>query len=442
MPSDLPSDAQTRLARVIDQEGGRRLSTPRAVVRALNAVSFSYSALAGKIDYPDLVWLQLVRTGNPDLYRWIERYVGNVSAIISSSSSMASEEVEIARREIEKIADNERRSLESVLDSLSDQLLGIGVTDKSLYNDISREQWSSHLLASRLSSPEHYRLFFALQQPALSSTIDELNDFAAALDASAEDVADILIGWSSMRDGSGASKAEAFLERFTEDRVSQLNQSQSLRLAVGLGHCVDSIVSKADDVSWWGPRVGRRAAQLLKEILRNNDASRWDIVRDVFSQGRSISWLTMMFRNEYFAQGRFGDQRRHESEWMLNSEELNTVSEIMISRYEKSDPIELESQKDAGNIMYAWYQANEDSFRSRVIEPALVDDDRFLGLLETVKSQVRSSSGDYWKISRQAVSAWFPFEEVIARLSALSTQGEGQRSAKAAQLLGFAQRDR
>jgi predicted KAP-like P-loop ATPase len=75
-------DELSRLKLVIDYEGGRQLRTPRSVVRALDAVRFLWPPLhEAKADLADLVWLQLIKDGNPALYRWIEEYCGTAAAL-------------------------------------------------------------------------------------------------------------------------------------------------------------------------------------------------------------------------------------------------------------------------------------------------------------------------------------------------------------------------
>jgi hypothetical protein len=88
-----------RLRSVIDVEGGRQLLTPRSVVKTLDAVRFFWPPLQQEgADLSDLVWLLLIKSGNPDLYRWIEGYCG-VAALLSLGMAQvgnveASEELE------------------------------------------------------------------------------------------------------------------------------------------------------------------------------------------------------------------------------------------------------------------------------------------------------------------------------------------------------------
>lgn len=75
-------DELSRLRSVVDFEGGRQLRTPRSVVRALDSLRFFWPPIrdAGG-DLADLVWLQLIKDGNPALYRWIEDYCATAAVL-------------------------------------------------------------------------------------------------------------------------------------------------------------------------------------------------------------------------------------------------------------------------------------------------------------------------------------------------------------------------
>lgn len=97
----LPADVAERLLSVIDQEGGTQLRTPRSVVRTLDSLRFFWPALRGeRIDVADLIWLQLIKDGSPQLYRWIETYVASVAATSFGTATVAESSVasEIAAR--------------------------------------------------------------------------------------------------------------------------------------------------------------------------------------------------------------------------------------------------------------------------------------------------------------------------------------------------------
>lgn len=93
-----------RLLSVVDREGGRRLTTPRAVVRALNAIRVYWPALREQgADLSDLVWLQLIKTSRPTYYKWIERYCDNYATILSGRADLSSNQKEQEYGELKDI---------------------------------------------------------------------------------------------------------------------------------------------------------------------------------------------------------------------------------------------------------------------------------------------------------------------------------------------------
>lgn len=99
-----------RLARVIDDEGGRALLTPRHVVRAINALRFHAAAVVNDINIPDMVWLQLVRIQSPKLHQWIEGYLIGFAA--KQAGAMIAEQSKYAELE----------ELNSILDEMDNRL--------------------------------------------------------------------------------------------------------------------------------------------------------------------------------------------------------------------------------------------------------------------------------------------------------------------------------
>ncbi|MEL6688216.1 MAG: P-loop NTPase fold protein [Pseudomonadota bacterium] len=88
----------SRLNEAIDKQGGKTLKTPRDVARVLNAMRLYGSSAAEKTDLGDMVWLQMIRVRNPELYDWIESYMGTVGAIINAKGQVKSEIVSIVKR--------------------------------------------------------------------------------------------------------------------------------------------------------------------------------------------------------------------------------------------------------------------------------------------------------------------------------------------------------
>src|SRR5262245_22356885 len=77
--------AMQRLVEAIDVQRGRYLETGRDVVRVLNALRLYAVPVRAHIDIPDMVWLQLIRIGNPTFYAWVEEYLTEVAAVATGA---------------------------------------------------------------------------------------------------------------------------------------------------------------------------------------------------------------------------------------------------------------------------------------------------------------------------------------------------------------------
>lgn len=79
--SGMSDSARDRLSQSVHIWCNEYISTPRDVIRALNAIKLYVVPQANDIDLSDAVFLQIVRIRNPQLYTWIEEYVEGLSTL-------------------------------------------------------------------------------------------------------------------------------------------------------------------------------------------------------------------------------------------------------------------------------------------------------------------------------------------------------------------------
>jgi len=160
--ADPQRPADHRLAQAIDIQGGRYLTTPRHVVRAINALRLHGVPVRDSIDIADMVWLQLVRLGNPALYSWTEEYLTEASAAYRGAG-IPNESAQQMGQSLEKILGSEGGDLSRARFDLADILPGVaqefagGQATGRVFNDLRRETFGKFIVGRRLGSPEHYR---------------------------------------------------------------------------------------------------------------------------------------------------------------------------------------------------------------------------------------------------------------------------------------------
>ncbi|WP_095089650.1 KAP family P-loop NTPase fold protein [Mesorhizobium sophorae] len=180
-------DERERLREVIDHEGGRQLRTPRSVVRALDSIRFFWPPLREiSADLADLVWLHLIKDGNPALYRWIEEYCGTAAALSLGTARVDEAEKSQQSAAVEAAAGEHVFDNDLYRHSFSAQLAGVTPNfSKSgpvfqLFERVDDRTRDEAIQSRRLASPDHYRLYFAMATPSHAL---RQSDFNALWDA-------------------------------------------------------------------------------------------------------------------------------------------------------------------------------------------------------------------------------------------------------------------
>lgn len=161
--STLQRPVMQRLARAIDVQGGRYLTTPRDVVRVLNSLRLHAIPVRAQVDVADMVWLQLIRIGNPAFYAWIEEYLTETSAIYRGadvSGHVAAQKGQLlndilAAENLD--IDFSRFELSTILPGVVREFANQNGELNRVFNNLGREVFNPFIVERRLGSPEHYR---------------------------------------------------------------------------------------------------------------------------------------------------------------------------------------------------------------------------------------------------------------------------------------------
>jgi predicted KAP-like P-loop ATPase len=354
----------SRLKLVIDHEGGRQLQTPRSVVRALDAVRFFWPPLRDeRADLADLVWLQLIKNGNAALYRWIEEYCGT-----AATYSLGAARIE----ETEK-AQNLTEMLKTVSDghfddlayryNFSTQVPGIQPDHSKdgrkfkIFERVSDRERDEAIRGKRLSSPDHYRLYFALASPSHAITQDDFSSFWAAADAGVKQVGVFLLNLHDDYVAGSLTKADLFLERIKSGAYEAFAPMQCENLLLGLSQVMDEAYRRHPFDFFGFNSFWDRGERLMPSLLSRLDLeSRAGVIRTMFDEGAAIDWLTSLFRHETFAHGRSGESPKPESERLFSDGELDQITQLMLDRYRAMTVSEVLNRPNPISLLFAWRQ--------------------------------------------------------------------------------------
>jgi predicted KAP-like P-loop ATPase len=435
-------DELSRLKVVIDYEGGQQLRTPRSVVRALDAVRFFWPPLREAMaDLADLVWLQLIKNGNPELYRWIEQYCATAAAVSLGTARV--EEAEKAR-ELAKllgtVADGHFDDL-MYRYNFADHLPGVEVglsKDKSefkIFERVSDHDRDEAIRKRRLASPDHYRLYFALTGPSHALTQGNFTSMWAAAEAGAQQAGAALLNLHEEHATGSLTKADLLLERIKSGASETLAPGQCENLLLALSQVMDEAYRRHPFDRFWVSSLWDRAQRLIPLLLpRLEPARRAAAVTAMFDGGAAIGWLTSLFRRETFAHGRYGDRLRPEDEWLFTTAELDQITELMLCRYRAMSVSDILGCPDPISLLFAWWQGGDEQGPRRLLEANTVSDEGLVETLEHLTSTIESSDrGRFEVLKKDNLAPFMDYENVSQRIHALKQHSDlGARAGRLA----------
>jgi hypothetical protein len=412
---------------VIDREGGRRLTTPRAVVRTLNSLRLLVPALGHEVDLPDLVWLQLVKGSNHKFYRWVEEYVASCAVSSNWRVSVGTASKQQSFEELSQLLANDYIAFANYRDELSEVLPGIAVSlgDKEsevpIYRGINQADRDRAIQDRRLASADHYRLYFALTQPQFAVRADDLRRLLNAADSSVAEVAELFVGWAGDKDPAIGTKTALVLDRLRQQAADSLSTDQAERLFLGMADCMDAIGTLGGIDELQTPAGWREAERCIPEPRKAMGVATEAAIEKAFGNGKSIGWLTALLRHEIFAHGRFGSRRQPESEWLFTDGELDLITKRMLARYRGMSLDDLLGLPMTLSTLFAWAQAGDPAEPRQLIQDAIGDDAGLVRILEGMKNWVITSNHRHITLSRDSIDPFLDYDVARERIDLLAS---------------------
>jgi hypothetical protein len=442
VPKD--DEGAARLKSVIDMEGGRRLTTPRAVNRALDSMRFLWPTLeeAGA-DLGDLVWLQLIKDANSKLYRWIEEYCATAAEISLGAARVDEEGRASLLKELLDATGDDYFDQIHYRYQFAEQLPGMDISYSkgeppfTLLGQVPVQKRDQAIADKRLASPDHYRLYFALANPSHALTQADFDAFWLASRETPDAVARVLLALHEEKPVRSLGKADILLERIRATDPKQLKPLECANILLAFADCLDEACRLRAFSRHLVTDLWDRAERFLVPFLgRLDPGGRTGTIDAMFHDGRAIAWLTHLFRHDTFAQGRFGENTKPESEWYFTSPEFDRIREVMLARYQAMSFDDIFATIEPRNILYAWSQGGDPNGVRRLVEIASKDDAGFLRLLDSLQSTITTSEGSYKSLKPAYFEDLLDPTAARTRLEQMATGApDAQRSIHARRLL-------
>ncbi|WP_084570589.1 P-loop NTPase fold protein [Methylosinus sp. PW1] len=432
-------DELSRLKTVIDYEGGRQLQTPRSVVRTLDSIRFFWPALREvKADLADFVWLQFIKDGNPNLYRWIEDYCSTAAVL---SLGIARVEEAEKKQKLEALHNMVppghfddliyRHNFAEALPGVEADYSDDGNSFK-IFQKISTRERDDNIQKRRLASPDHYKLYFALIGPSHALALDDVTSMWSAAEHSAEKAGDELLRLHNKHAAGSLTKADLLLDRISGSAYKILSSQQCENMLIALSQIMDTMYrSNPFDLFWVGSIWDRAQQPIPFLLLRLEPDHRGTVIEAMFREGLAIGWLTSLLRRETFSQGRIDErQRRPDGEWLFTNEELDLITKIMLNRYRMMSILDVFASPHPISLLFAWRQGGDEIGPRRLLESNIISDEGFIETLEHMMTIIDSSDLGRFKVLKKGnISPFMDFDTAKRRLFALEQQnGLGERA--------------
>jgi predicted KAP-like P-loop ATPase len=441
------ADAISRLKVVVDYEGGRQLRTPRSVVRTLDAIRFLWPPLEEVgADLADLVWLQLIKNGNPRLYSWIERYCKTAASLALGTCSVDESERDTEGALLKKSASAQNFDVRSYRYFFAEQLFGLEVDFASedgqflLHQQVADKDRDLAIRERRLASPDHYRLYFALSAPSHALATEDFGGLRSTSATGAIEVENAFLQWQASMASGSLTKLDILLERIKGGLFEQFSSIQCRNILVALSNSMDSAYHVRPFGSFAVNTIWDRAERAIPPLLSQlSDEQRTATIDQMFKAGNAIGWLTSLFRRETFAHGRIGSSSRHQDDWLFSDGELDNITELMLPRYRAMSPSAVLDSIDPLNLLFAWLQAGDEDGPRQVIQQSIKSDEQLVTTLEKLTSTIASSDrGQYSVLKRNQLEPFLDFDRVRERIRALLARPDEVALSKRAAVLDIA----
>lgn len=431
---DMNSQSTDRLDSVFRQWCGQFIETPRDVIRVLNSLRLNFMPVRDQVDPGDMVFLQMVRTKNRTLFNWIESYVSELSAIEDWSHVALGPHERMGASLLASI-DKEGEELTRFIYALDEHLPGLDMMARDQDGSAPRvfslsgaDELQSFDACKRLASPNHYRYYFSFSAPSGTVSDAELNQFLCACEADAEEA---LVRFRQMIETQrpqGGRLAEVLLDRVLAARASIMD-SQIKGLFWVLGEALDELIPFAR-TNFGQPEFLRgKRSEVFGLISQVSDLNlRSDILRALYSDGKSMAWLVGIIRNTALEHEVKRKRRALKSDFLLSTQEFELIKREFLNRLAKAIPSDLLQVPHFLSLMYAWHDVGHKEDALLWISQQTESDSGFLDVLERMKSWSKSSSeGVKYTLRTETLNTFFAgIEAVRDRLKTISGDKNGQ----------------
>lgn len=425
-------EIERRKSSLFDTWAGALLNTPRDAVRVCEAVKLGWPYLAGKADFFDFVWLQLIKLRAPTLYQWTQEYVAEVGAYRDGGRPTEGGAHAHAQKlcnimEATEFSLYSQPTISYFLPGVSAYLLD---GDKKRVFEFQDEELQSFEANRRLGSPTHWKQYFAFDMPSYAVSDDDILKIREAAKSDASHAISILRDWYERDHDIKGYFVDVLLERLADIPTRNFSDQELEGFTEVFAEVMDEFSAGIERVQFSDRSMWRNAYRVLAQPAAEKFVQ-------LIPTGKSISWMTFVIRQLGFARQREG--RDQPSSFQLTTDDFETAVCSIVKRFQSLGVRDFFKQNEPLSMLYCWKQLGDQESLAAFMATATKEDDGFLHTLDGMRNWATSSNkGTYYPLNEKDISNFLDLEETIARLkklAALDSEVTSEQRNQANQLL-------
>lgn len=430
-----PDEALLQDLRRVADIYGTALATPREVQLTLNALAFRYSGLRDYVWLPDLCFLQLIRTVNPELYDWIEHYLTERAVVESGDGAVSEAEQTEMVSSLGQYLSLFRSSEAKSATSFSHWVPGIsGYKTEHMRLFVQADDDTKAILTAnrRLGSAAYWRYYFAYSSPQNILTPDFFSELFRKAGNPDEHgaLAEELLSRISSNNISSRTWFEHILSQLTWPVIATRTTEECegfLRFFFEHG---DEVIKRYTIRNeWFEPHnldMNSVATRLLQRLCEDKS---WPVIENLgtmLDTGKAWRWIAEYFRQLLWMHGLAGNRTVHEQQHLLSAEVLKSLQHRLALRLNSPD---ITRQFGLEGLLlthiWAWRDISGlESVRAWILNENS-EDEKLLRLLLALRYRgISSATGYYRALSLTQIAEFTGSEDQIkSRLTKIEEQG-------------------
>lgn len=430
-----PDDTLIQDLRRVADIYGAALTTPREVQLTLNALAFRYSGLRDYVWLPDLCFLQLIRTVNPELYDWTEHYLTERAVVESGDGAVSDAEQAEMVSSLGQYLSLFRSSEAKSATSFSHWVPGIsGYRTEHLKLFVQADDDTKAVLTAnrRLGSAAYWRYYFAYSSPQNVLSPDYFSELFRKAGNPAEQaaLAQELLSRINSNNISSRTWFEHILSQLTWPVIITYSSAQCEGLLRFFFEHGDEVIARYTARNhWFEPHtldMNSVATRLLQRLCEDKS---WPVTENLgamLDTGKAWRWIAEYFRQLLWMHGLAGNRTVHEQQHLLSAEVLKSLQQKLALRLNSPD-ITRQFGQEGLLLTHIWAWRDISGLESvrAWIQNENSEDEKFLRLLLALRYRgISSATGYYRALSLTQIAEFVGSEEQIKnRLTEIEEQG-------------------